>query len=77
MAVNDGGPAFAMPSHGMRYQNESQDGMSLRAYLAAKAMQGLLARADIDIATTGPAGISQASVKFSDALIAELAKGKL
>lgn len=39
MRQNDGGPAFPTPeSHGDDYE-----GMSLRDYFAAKAMQGMLA----------------------------------
>jgi hypothetical protein len=39
-APDDGGPAFP-PPHECGYL--SQDGMSLRDYFAAKAMQGMLA----------------------------------
>lgn len=38
--INDGGPAF--PSHGSMGE-VSQEGMSLRDYFAAKAMQGFMA----------------------------------
>jgi hypothetical protein len=38
--INTGGPAFPVPGlHG----NSDYDGMDLRDYLAAKAMQGVLA----------------------------------
>jgi len=37
--VNDGGPAFPCPEDERYYRN---DGMSLRDYFAAKAMQGLI-----------------------------------
>jgi hypothetical protein len=36
--INTGGPAFPTPAH-----NLQNDGMTLRDYFAAKAMQGLLA----------------------------------
>ena len=38
MSNNTGGPAFPTPAH-----NLNNDGMTLRDYFAAKAMQGLLA----------------------------------
>lgn len=49
-AVNDGGPAFARP--GANWSNANGDamgcdaalGMSIRDYMAAKAMQGVLAQ---------------------------------
>ena len=40
MSADKGGPAF--PSHGSMGE-VAQDGMTLRDYFAAKAMQGLLA----------------------------------
>lgn len=39
--INDGGPAF--PENGSRGKAAGGEGMSLRDYFAAKAMQGLLA----------------------------------
>ena len=38
MKINTGGPVFPTPAH-----NLNNDGMTLRDYFAAKAMQGLLA----------------------------------
>ncbi len=38
-----GGPAFPTPAH-----NLQNDGMTLRDYFAAKAMQGLIANNNID-----------------------------
>lgn len=49
MKTGDGGPAFSRPSSentgmtGMRQSDSAQEGMSLRDYFAAMAMQGLLA----------------------------------
>ena len=40
-AIKDGGPAFPIPG---LYGDEDFNGMSLRDYFAAKAMQGLLAK---------------------------------
>ena len=39
--TNTGGPAFPTPTH-----NLQNDGMTLRDYFAAKAMQGMLADPD-------------------------------
>jgi hypothetical protein len=39
--IEDGGPAFPRPQSNSSMR-DSQDGMSLRDYFAAKAMQGLL-----------------------------------
>ena len=46
--INNGGPAFPIPlNEGQPYQGHSPcDGMTLRDYFAAKAMQGLLANQD-------------------------------
>lgn len=44
--INDGGPAF--PSHGSMGE-VMQQGISLRDYFAAKAMQGLLAGNFMDL----------------------------
>lgn len=45
---NDGGPAFPIPlNEGQSYQGHSPcDGMTLRDYFAAKAMQGVLSNSD-------------------------------
>lgn len=48
MPINNGGPAFPRPAgdyNGTRSGNGPQDGMTLRDYLAAKAMQGFLTHA--------------------------------
>ena len=47
---NTGGAAFPRPAgdyNGTKRGNGAQDGMSLRDYFAAKAMQGMIA-ADVD-----------------------------
>ena len=41
--INTGGPAFPTPTH-----NLANDGMTLRDYFAAKAMQGLLSNVEAD-----------------------------
>jgi len=40
--MNDGGPAFPKPASPEKYIDHCQEGMSLRDYFAAAAMQGLL-----------------------------------
>ena len=77
--INDGGPAF--PSE---YTLPENQGMTLRDYFAAKAMQGLMTKdyvkLHIDIAGGGESGytnipmIADMSVQIADALLAELAK---
>ena len=66
MSKNTGGPAFPA----MRYEfGGEDDGMSLRDYFAAKAMQGMLMR--------GYGNIEHLPVdayKFADAMIAEREK---
>ena len=50
--INDGGPAFARPSGeardamGNQFWPPAQEGLSVRDYFAAAALQGLLAQAD-------------------------------
>lgn len=41
MSINDGGPAFA---HGGNEDVPSQEGMTLRDYFAAQALNGILAK---------------------------------
>lgn len=77
--INDGGPAFPIPhdvqaglkngTFGILYRHT---GMSLRAYFAGQAMQGLLTQpAEPEF---GPRHFAQAAVAAADALIAELNK---
>jgi len=40
MSIDTGGPAFPVPG---LHENSDYDGMTLRDYFAAKAMQGLIA----------------------------------
>lgn len=49
----------------------SHRGMSIRTYLAAKAMQGWLA---VESREESPAEVAKAAVEYADALIAELLK---
>jgi hypothetical protein len=80
--TNDGGPAFPEPfvpkSSGLSIN--MHPGMSLRAYIATKAMQSI-----IGLTTSGDAAkynhddlqaaTARAACGYADALIAELGKG--
>ena len=78
---NDGGPAFPLIQTGVQWNDESEDyvtrqwsngGMSLRAYIATAALQGILACPDTAMPT--PEKWAEAACKYADALIAELNK---
>jgi len=43
MATNDGGPAFPWHSDGYLENQDPSTGMSIRDYMAAKAMAGIMA----------------------------------
>ena len=63
MSNNTGGPAF--PSHGSMGE-VTHEGMTLRDYFAAKAMQGILADSDVDL----PEDIlSQSAYRVADAML--------
>jgi hypothetical protein len=63
-----GGPAFPHPL-GWRRDPEISDGMTLRDYFAAKAMQGLLFARNPVITNIG--GIAEAAYAMADAMLAE------
>ncbi len=74
---NDGGPAF--PSDDEQWDDavrrpvcRRHTGMSLRAYLAGRAMQGMLANPNRS--PEGAYYFASHAIRFADALIAELAK---
>lgn len=78
---DDGGPAFPVPNYinadGETHESKPQ-GMSLRAYFAGQAMQGMLAatahpKFDVHIAPDFR-GLAEYSTRAADALIAELRK---
>ena len=80
----DGGPAFPRPASidprdgdltdGNRYV-ESADGMSLRAWLAGKALTGLVARGHGGVPEPdADERLAARCVRLADAVIAELAK---
>jgi hypothetical protein len=64
MKNNDGGPAFPQIL-GERYEPMSTEGMSLRDYFAAKAMQGLLTNFKYD-----ENGYAQSAYRIADAMLA-------
>lgn len=57
--INTGGPAFPVP-------DLHNNGMTLRDYFAAKAMQGLLSTGDEEVTTIG---MAQASYALADAML--------
>lgn len=84
--IKDGGPAFARTGsadiHG--YGVSDQVGLSLRDYLAAKAMQGLLANSEgtavmkhVDdgiLTLRGIVGIPMLAYEYADAMLAQRSK---
>lgn len=72
MSDKDGGPAFAAGA----YEHNSggylawQDGMSLRDYFAAKAMQGLLAQSCGTALGSDPVYGAQYAYQMADAMLA-------
>jgi hypothetical protein len=76
--MKTGGPAFPRPyfenANGTEW-SPSQDGMTLRAYIATKAMAGLLAgNAVYNGRSDDRAALARDAVAHADALIAELEK---
>ena len=61
--MTDGGPAFPRTA-APNTQQISKDGMSLRDYFAAKAMQGMCANPDLNVATA-KAGLNPSDVRLS------------
>jgi len=59
MSNNTGGPAFPVEQH-------DKDGMTLRDYFAAKAMQGILTDPEI---VMGATEIADLSYKYADAMM--------
>ena len=64
-APNTGGPAF--PSHGSMGE-VAHEGMTLRDYFAAKAMQAILARTDSRF-TTSLEFVGAKSYQYADAML--------
>lgn len=68
-AVNDGGPAFPVPLRsGEIWDGMGQcDGMTLRDYFAAKAMQGFAA--DPELGATPAETIAEIAYAWADAML--------
>ena len=69
--INTGGPVFPRPSYG---PNEPVDGMTLRDYFAAKAMQGAIASSS-DKLDFGPDLGATWAYQVADAMLAAREKG--
>lgn len=65
-AMETGGPAF--PAEHGRYQNNREDGMSLRDYFAAKAMQGFAADPNASW-PDGMQGMADCAYRWADAML--------
>jgi hypothetical protein len=65
-------PAVMQTADGQPW-DKGDDGMSIRTYVAARAMAALIASPHGE--WSGPAPVAQAAVAYADALLAELAKG--
>lgn len=85
MEKENGGAAFARAAHVSGYsgaeKNTAQEGMTLRDYFAAKALQGLLAAPNHLAGASRIAGerpvapvIAEMSYNFADAMLAERTK---
>lgn len=65
---NNGGPAFPSQEINQLYANEPvKNGMSLRDYFAAKAMQGVVV--DMGITQTQTGFIAAVAYKIADAML--------
>lgn len=75
--ADNGGPAFPVASTGVNSFGSEypivEHGMSLRAYIAAQALTGIIAF-PIPGQEKVPANAAKAAVEYADALIAELRK---
>lgn len=75
--INDGGPAFPMPVPHYATAEDTggkleHNGMSLRAYFAGLAMQGMLAGRKCDLGDVNLADMTESATKIADALIVAL-----
>lgn len=71
MSKDNGGPAF--PSHGSMGEVVCE-GMALRDYFAAKAMQGLIEYSGQNLPPKTPDRLSAMAYEYADAMLAERAK---
>jgi hypothetical protein len=71
--TNTGGPAFPLPSHTRKWDEAKKEyvqdeGMTLRDYFAAKAMQGYLGSPEW-LREVSPQGTAEAAYRVSDAML--------
>lgn len=71
MKIWTGGPAF--PVLGLQ-DDEDFNGMTLRDYFAAKALQGMLADPQVRIGGNATAALVENAYEVADAMLAERAK---
>lgn len=77
MTKDNGGPAFPIPLNpGESYQGHHiADGMTLRDYFAAKAMQGIISAMDsAQYNYTGADKVAEDAYAFADAMLKEREK---
>lgn len=71
-------PQYAVLNSGGNVESSSaytgESGLTVRAYIAAKALQGILSNPNVNMLGLNELGKSELSVKMADALIAELNK---
>lgn len=73
--INNGGPAFPLTVEEEGCLTQVHTGMSLRTYIACKALPGLLAGAYNESCQHNLSEVPKEAVAIADALIAELFKG--
>jgi len=71
MVVKNGGPAFPLPGDGFT----TWDGMTLRDYFAAAALQGMLAYSHVNPSSgnwtenSSPVNVAAAAYDYADAML--------
>jgi hypothetical protein len=71
---DNGGPAFPCEWDYIGSNREAANGMTLRDYFAAKAMQASIVGQGIPDFSGSRAGIAEAAYKMADAMLAERSK---
>ena len=76
--INDGGPAFPVPdSHDANGQVQyGCNGMTLRDYFAAKALQGMMANQSVLDNSSSQPWMASAAFWIADAMLAAREKGQ-
>jgi len=67
MSNEDGGPAF--PNEGFNGWGQPFEGMTLRDYFAAKAMQGMIGDFDFNTFAQDPLRVARWSYEAADAML--------